>query len=300
MPDVTVVIASRNRRSQLLRHLPRHRAPVILVDNGSDDGTPDAVEEQCPHVRVIRLPDNRGAAARNPGVAAADTPYVAFADDDSWWEGDAPDRAARLFAAHPRVALLTGRVLVGEDGRPDPISVAMATAPLGTEPDLPGPSVLGFLACAAAVRRDAYLAVGGFEPHLHVYGEEALLAMDLAAAGHGLAYVPDLVVRHMPLPGGRDPGARRVRQLRNDLLTTWLRRPAGLGARAAWRAASTPDGRSALAAAARDLGWVWHNRRPVPAALEAALRTLEGRPAGRPGPVPVGDRFLQDRAAGPP
>ncbi len=285
MSDVTVVVASRNRRQQLLRHLPRHRGPVVLVDNGSDDGTPEAVEAHCPHVRVVRLDENLGAAARNLGVAAAETPYVAFADDDSYWEGDALQDVARLFAAHPRAALLTARVLIGEDGRVDPISDEMAAAPLGTDPDLPGPSVLGFLACAAAVRRDAYLAVGGFEPRLHVYGEEALLAMDLAAAGWGLAYVDTLTVRHLPLPGGRDQTARRRKQARNDLLTAWLRRPAGPGLRAAWRAASTPDGRAGLAAATRQLGWVLHHRRPVPPWLETALRTLETAPAPEPAPV---------------
>ena len=280
-PLVTVVVATRNRRAQLLRHLPEHRAPVILVDNGSTDGTPAAVEAHCPGVQVIRLDGNLGAAARNIGVAAARTPYVAFADDDSWWAGDALDRLPALFAAHPRAALLAARVLVGPDARPDPISAEMAAAPLGTAPDLPGPSILGFLACAAAVRRDAFLAVGGFEPRLHVYGEEALLALDLAAAGRGLAYVPELVVRHMPTPSGRDPAARRVRELRNDLLTAWLRLPAGMAVRAAGRACGSGAGRAALAAAARDLRWVLRHRRPVPPPVEAAVRTLAAAPVPR-------------------
>ena len=71
-----------------------------------------------------------------------------------------------------------------------------------------GPAVLGFLACAVVVRRDAFLAAGGFQPRLHVYGEEALLAMDLAAAGWLLSYAPELTVRHLPRPAGRDSGAR--------------------------------------------------------------------------------------------
>lgn len=246
MLPVTVVVATRNRRQQLLRYLPRHEAPVVLVDNGSDDGTPDVVESAFPDVTVIRLGRNLGAAARNVGVATARTPYVAFADDDSYWEGDALRRAGDLFDAYPRAALMTGRVLVGEQGRVDTISDEMAAAALGVEPDLPGPSVLGFLACAAVVRRKPFLQVGGFEPRLHLYGEEALVAMDLADAGWGLAYVPSLTVRHIPLPTGRDRCARRHRQARNDLLTTWLRRPVGVGARLAWRTARNHDGRVGL------------------------------------------------------
>jgi N-acetylglucosaminyl-diphospho-decaprenol L-rhamnosyltransferase len=275
MSLVTVVVATRNRRRQLLRHLPRHRAPVILVDNASDDGTPDSVQTLFPQCTVIRLADNIGAAARNIGVAAATTPYVAFADDDSYFEDDALDRAAALFDAYPRAALLTGRVLVGDRARVDPICDELAAAPLGVEADLPGPSVLGFLACAAVVRREPFLAVGGFEPKLHVYGEEALLAMDLAARGWGLAYVPSLVVRHMPEAGGRDPRARRRRQIRNDLLTSWLRRPAGIGVRQALRQLDDPDGRAGLLAAMRLLPWVLRHRRPLPPRVEAAVRALE-------------------------
>lgn len=281
-----MVIATRNRRDQLLRFLPEHRAPVILVDNGSDDGTPEAVASRYPDVQVIRLPDNIGAAARTIGVAAANTEYVAFADDDSYWAGDALLRAGQLLDAHPRAALLTAKVLVGPDGRPDPICADLAAAPLGTPPDLPGPSVLGFLACAAVVRRGPFLAVGGFEPKLHVYGEEALLAMDLAAAGWGLSYVPSLVVRHLPAPNGRDQQARRRRQARNDLLTAWLRRPLPVAVREGLRAAvSNGDARAGLADALGELDWVRRHRRLLPAEVETALRALES-PAATPVPAP--------------
>jgi N-acetylglucosaminyl-diphospho-decaprenol L-rhamnosyltransferase len=275
MSLVTVVVATRNRCRQLMRHLPRHSAPVVLVDNASDDGTPDLVSRRFPDVTVIRLQENLGAAARTIGVAAAGTPYVAFADDDSYWDGDALDRAAAAFDAYPRAALLAGRILVGDRARLDPICEEMASAPLGVEPDLPGPSVLGFLACAAVVRRGPYLAEGGFEPRLHVYGEEALLAMDLAARGWGLAYMPSLVVRHLPEPHGRDPRARRRRQARNDLLTTWLRRPAGVGWHSAVRQLRDRDGRAGLLDALGHLPWVLRHRRPLPSHVEAAVRTLQ-------------------------
>jgi N-acetylglucosaminyl-diphospho-decaprenol L-rhamnosyltransferase len=274
---LTVVVASHNRRAALLDTLPRHRAPVIFVDNASDDGTAQAVAARLPHVRVVRLAENLGAAARNVGARLAGTPYVAFADDDSYWSGNSLEHAAALLAAHPGVALLTGRVLVGPQRRLDPVSAYMRTAPLGTPAGLPGPAVLGFLACAAVVRREAFLAAGGFSPTLHVYGEEALLALDLAAAGWGLAYVPSLEVRHLPAREARDAAARRRREARNRLLTTWLRRPAPRAWRSAVAAAlGGATDRAALWDAARELPWVLRNRRPVPPALDEALSVLEG------------------------
>jgi GT2 family glycosyltransferase len=272
---MTVVVVSHNRRDRLLRSLGEHRAPVIVVDNGSTDGTADAVEATHPDVRVVRLDTNLGAAARNLGTELATTPYVAFADDDSHWAGDALRRAVDLFTAHPRVGLLTATVLVGPRGRLDPVSAYMATAPLGTPPDLPGPSVLGFLACAAVVRREAFLAVGGFAPRLHVYGEEALLAMDMAAAGWGLSYVPELVVRHLPDGENRNRTARARWEARNWLLTAWLRRPVAVGVRGALSAMRSRTGRAALAGALRETGWVLRERRRLPADLEESVATLD-------------------------
>ena len=267
------MVATRNRRERLTETLPRHRARVILVDNGSDDGGPDAIEDAFPNVTVVRLGENRGAAARNAGVELAATPYVAFADDDSFWAPGSLRQAADLLRAHDRVGLLSARVLVGPEARLDPVSAAMAAAPLGAPPDGPGPSVLGFLACAVAVRRDAFLAVGGFNPKLHVYGEEALLAMDLAAAGWRLSYAPALTVRHLPLPAGRDNRARRRMETRNRVLTALLRRPPQVVARtvaSAWR-----ENPGAVADAARLLPWALHHRHPLPQEVETALTTLD-------------------------
>jgi GT2 family glycosyltransferase len=270
--EVTVVVATRNRRDRLLETVPRHAAPVILVDNGSDDGGPDAVAAAFPHVDVVRLGENRGAAARNAGVERARTPYVAFADDDSYWTPGSLAGAAELLRKYDRVALLSARVLIGPEARLDPVSAEMAAAPLGTPGDAPGPSILGFLACAVVVRRDAFLAAGGFHPRLHVYGEEALLAMDLAAAGRLLSYTPELTVRHLPLPTGRDNRARRRIEARNRVLTALLRRPPAVVARtaaAAWQ--QDPGG---VRDAARLLPWALRERRPLPPAVESDLATL--------------------------
>src|SRR5947209_19735363 len=152
--DVSVVMITRNRRDQVLRTLPKlaalpGRPPVVVVDNGSTDGTPDTVERTFPDVCVVRLDRNAGAAGRNIGVRAVTTPYVAFADDDSWWSPDAISRATSLLDANPRLALVAARVLVGPNLVTDPACVAMANSPLAAPPGAPGRSVLGFIACGA-------------------------------------------------------------------------------------------------------------------------------------------------------
>src|SRR5918994_1296256 len=239
---VAVVIATRNRGTELLGTLTRLRAldeqpPIVVVDNGSSDGTAELVRANYPSVQVVGLRRNRGGAARTVGARLVDSPYVAFSDDDSWWAPGALGRAA----------------------------------------DLPGPSVLGFIACGAVVRRSAFLEVGGFHARLGVGGEEELLAVDLAAGGWGLAYVEEVVAYHHPSPS-RDPSARRRVQVRNALWSAWLRRPLGGAARQTARLAALaihqPGASSGLLLALLGLPWVLRERRPVPRELEAALRTL--------------------------
>lgn len=271
---MTVVVATRNRRERLAHTLGRHAAPMILVDNASDDGTPEFVERRFPWVRVVRLDHNAGAAARNVGVSLAGTRFVAFADDDSYWSTGSLEHAVKVMADHPTTALLAARVLVGPEARLDPVSDAMAAAPLGTVPGQPGPAVLGFLACAAVVRRQAFLQVGGFNPALHMYGEEDLLALDLVAAGWQLSYLPSLVVHHLPTPTGRDDRRRRM-QARNRLLTAVLRRPARVVWRTSAELSRDPAGRRGFADAARMLPWALRHRRPLPSDVERARACID-------------------------
>ncbi len=278
---VSIVVITRNRWADLQRSLPRHEAPVIVVDNGSSDGTPDLVRADFPHVEVVALKENRGAVARNIGVARARTTYVAFSDDDSWWSPGALGRAVQAFDAHPRLGLVAGRILVGPDEREDPICDLMARSPLGAQPDLPGPSVLGFLACGAVVRRSAYLAAGGFDEVVFFGGEEERLALDLATLGWALSYVSDVVGHHHPSTA-RDLRHRQALVARNRLLTLALRRPWRVVARevaACLRAG--PAGRTALRQAVPMLPRAIYHRRVLPPEVEAARLTLD-RGADRP------------------
>jgi hypothetical protein len=156
----------------------------------------------------------------------------------------------------------------------------MARSPLAHANDLPGPSVLGFLACGAVVRRRAYLNAGGFEPRFGVGGEEHLLALDLAAAGWGLAYVEQVVAHHHPSPDAAGRRDRRSVQLRNGIWAAWLRRPAGtaLSRSAALVATSLRERRPGVVlGAARGLPWVLRERRRLPAEVEQAERRRSGR-----------------------
>ena len=279
---IGVVILTHNRAGEALktvRHMSAlsEQPQLVVVDNASADGTAELVAQSFPRVKVIRLEKNVGAAARNVGVRSIETPYVAFCDDDTIWAAGSLARACELLDAYPAVGALTARVLVGAEERDDPVCAIMASSPLPSTA-LPGKAVLGFLAGACVFRRDAFLETGGYEPHFLIGGEEALLALDLAARGHAVVYTKELTVHHYP-SHRRDPALRQRHMIRNALWVAWLRRPlrsalartmAILGG-AARSGASLPG----LLDAARGLPWVLRDRKVLPPRVEALCAMVE-------------------------
>jgi GT2 family glycosyltransferase len=280
---VTVVVITRNRCHRLrqclhqLSQLPE-QPHIIVVDNASSDNTATMVQLRFPSVSLVRLSRNYGAVARNIGVHLAPTPVVAFADDDSSWQPGALAVAVQHMQRYPRLGLIAARTLVGVDGRVDPICAEMAAAPWGTASDLPGPSVMGFLACATVVRRRAFLHAGGFDSVVFFMGEEARLAYDLERLGWGLAYCDDVVARHEP--DSPEPG-RALLARRNRALTSWMRRPALIAlsetaVALAW-AISQPRGLRSSAQLLRRLPAALARRQPPSPRVEQRLKALRTR-----------------------
>ncbi len=282
-PRVAVVVITHNRRRELARTLARlsvlpERPPVVVVDNGSTDGTADLVRTEFPQVTVLTPGRNLGAVGRNLGVAAVRTPYVAFCDDDTWYAPGTLSGAADVLDTHPDLAVVMATLIVEPAGRVDPICEEIATSPLPRPAGVPGHPLLSFLAGVSVVRRDAFLAAGGFSPRLWLGGEEELLASDLARAGWRMAYLPELVAHHHA-SRQRDPHLRRRHGIRNTLWFTWLRRPLRSALRrTARQLVRLPRDRVTLLGvldAVRGLPWVLRERAPVPPHLEHGYRLLE-------------------------
>jgi GT2 family glycosyltransferase len=274
-PRMSVVVLTYNRSAQVLDTLARlnalpDRFHLIVVDNGSTDGTPEHIAARFPGVTLISALKNLGAAGRNLGVASTTTDYVAFCDDDMWWHPGSLSRAVELLDQAPRVGLLSARVLVDEAGEIDATCRLMAHSPLDAT-GLPGPPLIGYLAGACVFRTPLYRQVGGYEPRFFIGGEETLVALDVLASGFAIVYAEELIVYHHPSQL-RDSVLRRRMLARNDAWVAWMR----LSWREAWRATWAAmhvlrrEGsfvRDALALFA-SLPWALTRRRPIPPELE--------------------------------
>jgi len=108
MPAVSVIIPTFNRASPLLRAVASvlcqsfREKEVIVVDDGSSDGTAEALAPLGNRVRYVRHHGNRGvSAARNTGIRNSSGPLIAFLDSDDYWLPRKLDIQTRFFALHP-------------------------------------------------------------------------------------------------------------------------------------------------------------------------------------------------------
>ena len=206
-PLASVVIPTFQRRDSLLRALaslatqtvPQNRYEVIVVVDGSEDGSREAAESLEPGyaLRVLAQSNRGRAAACNAGVAAARGTVVVLLDDDM---AATPEFLAAHLRAHerqPRSAVIGAAPIRLEPGHPAHVRyvgtkfnrhlehLAAAGRPL---------ALRDFYSGNLSIVRAELDAVGGFDERFTVYGNEDLeLSLRLSAAGVRLVYEPAAV-----------------------------------------------------------------------------------------------------------
>lgn len=167
-PLVSIIIPTYNRRHCLGRAIDsvlnqdHGSVEIIVVDDASPDGTADWVAEAYPQVRLIRNPVNRGvAAARNAGLAAGRGEFIAFLDDDDWWDASFLRRQLDLLASRADAVLsYCNFTSVAEDGTSPVLGNARALGPDPVGDFLMGNPIPSLT--LALMRREAVQDAGGF------------------------------------------------------------------------------------------------------------------------------------------
>lgn len=218
-PRLTIGITTRNRARSLnacLRSLDllAPLAPEILV---FDDGSMPAAGDQIdPDVRVTRILRDDGApgciAGRNRLMSEARAPVVLLLDDDTRiLSRESIEWGIEVLDADRQVAAVAF-AQAEADGRPWPLAMQPSTAQV--------PSVIAsFIGFAHLLRRDVFLAVGGYREELIHLGEEKDLCLRLLDRGYRTVYLPDARVSHVPDPGGRDRARYLRLTVRSDCLS---------------------------------------------------------------------------------
>jgi N-acetylglucosaminyl-diphospho-decaprenol L-rhamnosyltransferase len=235
-PAVDVVVVSFRSRQLLCRcldslrsHPPPGGLTVTVVDNASDDGTPEMVARDYPEVRLLAQAKNLGfGAATNLGLAVGDNPYALALNPDAAVEAGTLAALVEVMEADPRIGCC-GPALYQEDGSFDHAARRSFPTPLsalghfsGVGRRLGGGRLADYRAprvdrgpvdavngAFMLLRRAALEDVGAFDTGYWMYMEDLDLSYRLAARGWTTWYEPS--VRAIHSKGGTTGGYRDVR-----------------------------------------------------------------------------------------
>lgn len=216
-PSISVVIVNWNRRNLLescLQSVARQRHTgfeVIVVDNGSDDGSVELIlqiAKQYPvPIRIIRNTKNLGfCAANNQGFAASQGEFVALLNNDAEAEPEWLTALEGVMRSDDAVGMVASKILVWEDPRridkvghliyPDGQNRGRGTGQIDAGQFDRIDETLWPDGCAALYRRAMLDEIGGFDEEFFAYADDAELGLRGRIAGWMSLYAPGAVVRH--------------------------------------------------------------------------------------------------------
>jgi GT2 family glycosyltransferase len=180
---------------------------VVVVDNGSSDGSVDLLRERFPDARVLAFAENRGfAAAVNAGIAEANAELVAFLNNDAVADPGWLAELAACLERHPGAAAATSKLVLADDsGRLDGAGDGLTRSFLPYvrghgEPDDgrygDEVEVFGASGAAAVWHASVLRELGGFDERFFAYYEDVDLSFRARLRGYEIWYAPRAVVRH--------------------------------------------------------------------------------------------------------
>jgi glycosyltransferase involved in cell wall biosynthesis len=197
-PRISVVICSYNGANtldQCLQGVLTLNYPdyeTIVVSDGSTDATPGIAREYG--VKLIETPNRGLSSARNTGAEAATGEIVAYIDDDAIPDPDWLAQLAATFATGKYAAAGGPNVLpIGSNG----VAQCVANAPGGPTHVLVSDREAEHIpGCNMAIRRDALIEIGGFDPQFRAAGDDVDVCWRLLDAGHRIGFNAGAVVHH--------------------------------------------------------------------------------------------------------
>lgn len=241
--DLSIIIVNYKTQKLTLQTLesvfaarpPKNKLEVILVDNGSNDDTPEAVCRYYPEVKIIESRENLGfAGGNNLGLRRAKGRYQLLLNSDTLVEKDTLVKMIDFMDNHPRVGLSTCRVeLAG--GKIDPASHrgfptpwASLTYYLGLERFWPKSRLFGQyhqgwkdlhatheidtpVGAFFMIRREVLRQVGLLDEKFFMYGEDIDLAFRIKQAGWQISYAPITRITHLKGASGINKPVKDIR-----------------------------------------------------------------------------------------
>jgi len=224
-PLVSIVTICWNRKDEICESLRRIREieydplEVIVVDNCSTDGTIEAIEEEFPEVRLLKMFKNIGIEAYNIGFKNAKGEYIVILDDDSFPQKGSVGRMVKKFEGDSKLGMVAFDVRnyysydeVKQDENLEEIESEAAEAEN---------YILAFNGAGAGVRK-AVLENAGFYPEeFFLYWNEQDTAFRILDSGYKIKFFPDVISYHKYSPKNRASWRAPFYYTRNAFFLVW-------------------------------------------------------------------------------
>jgi GT2 family glycosyltransferase len=254
MKDISVIIVSWNAREYLLKclgalaeELADVEHEVLVVDNASTDGSPEAVEAAWPGTTLVRRSTNLGfARANNVGLRRSAGQYLLLVNSDVDVRPGSVKRLRAFLEQNPSVGIAGPRVL-NADGtlqrscRRRPSLTRCLARALALDGVFPGltycphdaaGAVDVLSGCCWMVRREALEQVGPLDETFFMYYEDVDWCKRFADAGWGVAYVPEAEVTHYGGASSANAPVRYYVEMQRAGLQYWNKHHGKLRSRA--------------------------------------------------------------------
>lgn len=217
---VSVIILTWNRKDDLLETITELKestyAPIeiIVVDNGSNDGTQEAINEKFPQVNFIRLEKNVGIAGYNMGMKKARGEYVVLLDSDSFPDRNAIERMLKIFESDRSIGAVAFDIHNSQ--------LTTNNLQLTTKFDLrKGKDVYGYNGAGVGIRKECLERAGYlFEPYF-LYFNEQDHAFRILQAGYKIKFHPEIIAYHKSSMTSRVSRSAPYYYTRNLLWLIW-------------------------------------------------------------------------------
>lgn len=229
---VTILIITWNRKKDVLETVQSiyeqsyRNFEIVVVDNGSVDGTAEALIEVFPLVRIVRLEKNMGVSTgRNEGIAIAKGEIIFLLDSDASPGIDTIKKIVARFQNAPEIGVINSKIVNSNTGTLDGGPGWVYSSRMVTQQNKEFLSY-SFSEGGAAIRKQVLDRVGLFWDFLFFGCEGQELSLRILDAGYKILYYPDAIVSHRASPHARvNEMARDCNNLLNSLSIYLVRLP---------------------------------------------------------------------------